>query len=142
MDIITVPSGMSYINAFTALWLAAVPQSKQQRMNSKAVDNPKKIQNLMLQMTTLQLVVTNNKRNIVHFKCFIAVVGGKQLNVDFARFPEIQIAGYDALYGHRAAKKALDDYHNLADDKKMDRGYRHFSELMDILATPFLHSKL
>jgi hypothetical protein len=111
---ITVPEGMSYVNAFRALWENAKPPSDYNDPDLEAT------------LTTVEKVITFFKVN----GCYVAAAGGRLLEANFIHFPELGVSGYDAHYGKGAAKKALDQYNQLPNAKKLDKNdKRPFSEI-------------
>lgn len=98
---VTVPEGMSCVNAFHALWKEAKPTAFIQLYprfadrHAQVVADAQRVAELF--------------RTQTHFTC----VGGKSMDVDFAFFPTL-------ICHEKRAKEILEQYHRIASKNRFD----------------------
>lgn len=107
---IFVPEKMSCVNAFRALWLAATP-------GCYVYDYHPRLQ------TELEKVVDTSEKVAILFErqTFFGRIGGRDLYVDFSKFPEIDVTRYEKLYGFLSADKILKKYDTIPDLQRFDQ---------------------
>jgi len=114
---ITVPAGMSCVNAFRALWENSSPciflkKSVLKRLEPK-ISTPEKIAKLFKTHT------------------FFASKAGRTLLIDFSRFPVLEISRYDRLNGLGAAHVAILVFIQTPSSERFDRNDSYkFEELV------------
>lgn len=112
-DLYTTPHGMSYVNAFRALWENSRPAlffqltGTSDASQAELVATAEKIETIFQQ---------HKKQHVVYFD----YVGGRLIKTDFSKFPQLHIGSYDRAYGCGAAEKAIQSYHNRIANKKID----------------------
>ncbi len=96
-----VPEGMSYVNAFYALYLSATTFEEDKITCIRAED-----------VATAEKVffVFRNFPDYIKPKYFIDCEGGRSIKVNFETFPILEVSKYDQIYGIGAAELALKQY--------------------------------
>lgn len=116
---ITVPSGMSCVNAFRALWENSKPASF---FSLTSISDSAAI-------TTISTAekVANLFKNHTYFD----YEGGRMLKTNFSKFPELEIGLYDRDFGTGAAQKALEQYNKIPSSERFDKNDSYkFEELV------------
>ena len=142
---VIVPPGMSYVNAFRALYIRAREhpaffdaRSEFIRVEEETVSTSKKVASIFGEMITgcrawyevISLVigeVITDYRSL-----YMDHMGGRVLRTDFIGFPFLDTRLYDETYGPGSAQKALDSYANIPSSLRFDANdtYR-FSDLIN-----------
>lgn len=107
---VRVPEGMSYVNAFRALW-----------ENSKLAAA---IQMLAISDSLQASTVSTAEKVAELFKThtYFDYEGGRMLKTDFCKFPELDVRLYDRDFGSGAAKKAIEAYNLKPSEERFDKG--------------------
>ena|SRR3972149_9693059 len=100
-----VPEGMSYVNAYRALWLQAEPVGY-----FAAHEEALRVQEN--QASTAEKVATLFRKYSTHRSplFYMEYEGGRMIKVHFVNFPKLEVYYYDTKYGAGAAQRALDAY--------------------------------
>lgn len=115
---ITVPPGMSCVNAFHALWNNSKPaiflqgRPEIESAQAETVSSADKVAELFKSQT------------------FFDYEGGRLLKTDFSDFPTLQARLYDRDYGAGAAQKVIEQYNNIVPSERFDKNDSYkFEEL-------------
>ena len=121
-----VPEGMSYVNAWYALYRGA------NQRGGFLENNPEK-------WTGLEELVSTSAKVADLFKnyptnrfplYYMEYEGGRRMKVHFCDFPKLDVYDYDASYGQGAAQRILDYYNETASENRFDESDSYqFSEL-------------
>lgn len=106
---ITVPAGMSYVNAFHALWKNSKPATYFSINNIS--DEP--------QASTVS--TAEKVAELFKNKTYFDYEGGRMLKTNFSNFPQLAIRLYDRDFGIGAAKKALEEYNKIPSSERFDQ---------------------
>ncbi len=115
---VTVPEGMSCVNAFYALWensdaitcLDSFPALK--TIHATSISTAEKVARLFRMRTRFEFE------------------GGKLINTDFSKFPQLDIYQYDKDFGPGAARRALEQYSRVPSCQRFDKNdFYKFEEL-------------
>ncbi len=106
---ITCPERMSHVNVFYALAhyalnYRAILEQKTLKDLPEGINTAQKVDNLFKQ------VLENPNPAFPSKKLFIGVIEGVSVIVDFSKFPEINVRGYEDAYGEKAASLTLEKY--------------------------------
>lgn len=105
------PDGMSYVNAFRALWRSSQPA------NLFYVDSET--------ITRQEAVLATSEKVVQFFKnlpcTYVDYAGGRLIKTDFSEYPKLAVVSYDREYGIGAAQKALDAYNQIPKDRRFDK---------------------
>ena len=110
LSYVTVPEGMSCVNALYALWRNSTPASffaSQQvspRTQAAAVSTAEKVAELFKTRT------------------YFDYVGGRVIKTDFAKFPQLNARLYDRDLGDGAANKTIEKYNSIPSEDRFDKG--------------------
>ena len=120
LNVAIVPEGMSYVNAFRALWENSKPAAY---FN----DHPEKL-------TPQEATVGTPEKVVQFFKTlkgmFVDYAGGRLIQTSFEKFPVLTVHSYDRNYGIGAAQKALTHYNQIPSKQRFDSNDQcRFSEL-------------
>jgi hypothetical protein len=117
-----VPEGMSCVNVLYVLWSKAKPFAFFEDSSPRTLwfleerfRNPEKIASLFQE------------------KClFFGVEGGRKIDTDFSKFPEIRVDLYNEEYGQGAAQKIIERYNeNVSSADRFDEGDSYRFEFRD-----------
>ena len=134
-SISNVPSGMSYPNAFHALWKNARPSksfedSRQQKSTEATVSTAEKIVEVFL--ANIEYAAKNFDSSENPF--FITNEGGRDMQVDFKHFPQLDVSEYDRIYGNGTANILLYAYSLIPSQHRFDpKDSYHFRHLQQPL---------
>ena len=105
------PEGMSYVNAFRALWENSQPASF---FRERPETLPRQ-----------EAVVGTSEKVVQFFKnlpgTYVDYAGGRLIKTDFSEYPKLAVVSYDRQYGIGAAQKALDAYNQTPKDRRFDK---------------------
>ncbi|MBN1914632.1 MAG: hypothetical protein JW769_01935 [Parachlamydiales bacterium] len=124
LDIATVPDGMSYVNAFFALYTNSLPSIFfSMNIDLLHIEEEK--------ISIVENVVTLFKKHAREItRLFINFEGGHRIKVYFQEFPILHTYHYDLAYGIGSAQQALNIYNQTSSKARFDSYDRHqFSEL-------------
>ncbi|MGL4347981.1 MAG: hypothetical protein ACRCSV_00780 [Chlamydiales bacterium] len=115
---ITVPTGMSCVNAFRALW-----------ENSKSTAGFS--MDRFLDIPAIDAVSTAEKvASLFRHHTNFNYEGERFLNINFSQFPELEVGLYDKEFGPGAAEKALGEYNEIPPSKRFDKNdFYRFEQL-------------
>jgi hypothetical protein len=105
---VTVPVGMSCVNAFHALWTNSKPalflsnRPELEQRQATVVGTAEKVADLFKHHT------------------YFDYEGGRMLKTDFSEFPKLNARLYDRDFGPGAAQKALNQYNRVPSDQRFD----------------------
>ncbi len=122
---VTVPEGMSYVNALRALYSAATPTPFLQIF-------PELEQKQAQCIATSQKMAELFKRGAINSTppYYMDYIAGKKIKVHFHQFPRLDVTSYDEEYGKEAAQKALEAYSKIQSENRFDKGDSYdFKEL-------------
>lgn len=116
---ITVPDGMSCVNAFRALWESAKKARHLKGLGDQScqVDTAEKVADLFRQ------------------KLYFQWEGGRNLYVSFHSFPQIDVREYDDLNG-KSAKVILEKYAKRLSEERFDAGDAYQFEAIKLTRAP------
>ena len=106
---VTVPEGMSCVNAFRALWENSKPAAffsfhpSSENPQAATVGTAEKVANLFKDQT------------------YFDYAGGRMLKTDFSEFPKLNARLYDRDFGDGAAQKAIDKYNQINPSERFDK---------------------
>jgi len=106
---VTVPEGMSCVNAFRALWENSKPAPFFLMMSVS--DAPQ-----AATVSTAEKVA-----DLFKIKTYFDYEGGRKVKTDFSQFPELDVRLYDASFGSGAAKKAIEAYNLKSSKERFDK---------------------
>lgn len=107
---ITVPKGMSCVNAFHALW-----------ENSKPATFFETHPDLLAQQEAA--VGTAEKvTNLFQASAKFDYVGGRLIKIDFSKFPKLEVSRYNQYFGRGSAQKAMETYLKRSASEQLDPG--------------------
>lgn len=118
---VVVPDGMSYVNAFRALWVHSQPSSFLMGDPFAAEDQAAKVERL-------DQIIKLFKRST---NFYFDYEGGRLIKSNFSRFPILEVETYDKVNGKGAAMKALEAYHRIDPFNKMDPTDRYQFEFLN-----------
>ena len=123
---IRAPLGMSYVNAFYALW-----------RKSKSPEflrlHPEWLKRSEKNVATADKIASLFQQKVSHSRdtVFLDYEGGRIILTCFDFFPLLDVERYDAIFGAHAAIHALNEYHRIPPAQRIDKDDRYrFSELL------------
>jgi hypothetical protein len=106
---VTVPEGMSCVNAFRALWENSKPASFF-------------LMNPILESPAADKVSTAEKvAKLFKTHTYFDYEGGRMLKTNFSEFPKLEVRLYDRDFGSGAAKKAIEAYNLKPSEERFDK---------------------
>ncbi len=122
----TVPKGMSYVNAWYALYQGATVVGQffethpdQLLKQQELVSTSEKVANLFKNYQTNGFPLY-----------YMEYEGGKKMKVHFCDFPKLDVYYYDKTYGDGAAQRILNQYNQIPPENRFDKNDSYlFSDL-------------
>ncbi len=125
-DYITAPQGMSYVNAFYALWKDLEP------CDMYVLHDQGKITEGPLDFNTAKKVadffIKNSRNRGSSSKYFVDYAAGRRVKVFFDEFPKLHVGYYEDKYGNKGtavAKRVLEEYSKVPSDLRLDNGDKY-----------------
>ena len=121
-----VPTGMSYVNAWHALYSQANEKGAFFNANPASAASQEDMVSTSEKVANLFRSYPTNKAPLYYME----YEGGKKMKVHFCDFPQLDIYYYDQTYGTGAAQRALNEYDKIPSANRFDKNdsYR-FSDL-------------
>lgn len=122
-----VPDGMSYVNAWYALYNNNTEVAQFYQANSEKLSPQEE---MVSTSEKVARIFKEHPRNCYPL-FYMEYEGGRKMKVHFCDFPKLDVYYYDQTYGIGAAQKALDNYNTVAPELRFDKNdsYR-FSDLI------------
>lgn len=118
-NMIVVPKGMSYVNAFRALWENAKPDAEVTAYKISRIlaeSEVLTVKNVVqaIEMRAMSIQILKGKQSVY-------MIGGRWINVNFLTFPNLDVTMYNSLYGKNAAEKTLLKYNVIPSEQRFDK---------------------
>jgi hypothetical protein len=113
---ILAPEGMSYVNAYHALYRSATSYEEDtaRSISEEDVNTAEKVALMFRDFPAW-----------IEPKYYIDCEGGRSIKVSFEYFPLLDVTGYDRIYGIGSALRVLQEYDNVSTRDRFDRCDRY-----------------
>lgn len=116
--IVTVPDGMSCVNAFRALWENSKPAAFFRSFPAREAE------------ASATVATAEKVANLFRAGTYFDYAGGRMLKTEFSAFPKLDVRLYDRDFGPGAAQKAIEKYNRIHPSERFDRNDSYkFEEL-------------